>query len=92
MSGALILGWALVGWCATPWRKWPPPPPPDPWWWIVNVVGVVGGILGGWLFGQLFAVDLAESAGILLTMVGAVAGSIIANDVAGMAMRGRSVG
>jgi len=52
----------------------------------------VGGIAGGWLFGQLFAVDLAASAGILLTMVGAVAGSIIASDVAGMAMRGRNAG
>ena len=94
MTPAIILGWALVGWCGTGWRHWPPPPPPpDPWWWIVNVLGAVAGVAGGWAFSQMFNVDLASSAGVLLTFVGAAVGSVVANDVAGfVAPRGQAAG
>ena len=76
--------WGAVGWCGTPWRRWPPKPEPDPWWW--RVLGVVGGILGGWAFTSAFpgGNDIAMNA--VLSSVGALAGSIIVQDIAGMAM------
>ena len=93
MTPLVLLGWAIVGWCGTPWPgrwKWPPPPPPDPWWWMTKVIGVVGGVVGGWAFSLLFNADLANPAGVGLTFAGALAGSILANDIYGIATRGRA--
>lgn len=77
--------WGATGWCGTPWRRWPPPrPEPDPWWW--RVIGVVGGLVGGWAYSSVWA---QEGSGLALyaaaTSVGALIGSAILQDIAGMA-------
>jgi uncharacterized membrane protein YeaQ/YmgE (transglycosylase-associated protein family) len=94
MTGAAALGWALIGWCGTPFpRRWPwPPPPPDGDPWLVKVIGIVGGLAGGWLFGQLFAADLGSAAGLVVTFFGAWAGSIILNDAYGLVRGGPARG
>jgi uncharacterized membrane protein YeaQ/YmgE (transglycosylase-associated protein family) len=47
--------WALVGWCGTPWRRWPVPPGPGPEPWLsVRILGVIGGLAGGWIMTRFF--------------------------------------
>lgn len=95
-SIALLIGWALVGWCGTgPRPKWPSPPggPPDPDPWgpylVTSLIGIAGGVVGGWVFAQLFGVDQA-AAGIAVSLIGAFAGGRIAADAAAMfSSRGR---
>jgi uncharacterized membrane protein YeaQ/YmgE (transglycosylase-associated protein family) len=50
--------WAFVGWCGTPWRRWPVPPQPggpqpEPWL-SMRLLGVIGGLAGGWIMSRLF--------------------------------------
>ncbi|MBA3687626.1 MAG: hypothetical protein H0W81_02130 [Chloroflexi bacterium] len=95
MTTAALIGWAIVGWCGTPFPRhwpWPPPPPPDGDPWIMKVIGIVGGIAGGWAFGQLFGADLDNAAGLALTMFGAWSGSNILNDAYGMVRGGQARG
>jgi uncharacterized membrane protein YeaQ/YmgE (transglycosylase-associated protein family) len=94
MTGAAALGWALIGWCGTPFpRRWPwPPPPPDGDPWIVKVIGIIGGVAGGWAFGQLFGADLESAAGLVVSFFGAWAGSIILNDAYGLLRGGAERG
>lgn len=92
-SLALLAGWIIVGWCGTGRPKWPRPPgPPDPGPWgpylIGGIIAAVGGVVGGWAFGQLFTVDAASAAGVLVTLAGAYAGGRLAGDIAGLAMPG----
>lgn len=85
MDIALWVLWGAVGWCGTPWRRWPPPPEPDPWWW--RVLGVVGGLIGGWAFSSAFPAtsgDMYMHA--VASSLGALAGSIILQDLARMGM------
>ena len=83
MNIALLVWWVVVGWCGTPWRRWPPPPtPPDPWW---NVISVLGGVLGGWVFSQLFSAGEASTAIVAATTgLGAFVGSILLGNIYGM--------
>ena len=95
LTAAAFVAWAIVGWCGTPWRPhWPGPPPPgpgpDPW--LVKVLGVIGGVAGGWTFGLLFNADVTNSASLVVTFVGAVAGSVVVNDIYGLVPRGRAKG
>ncbi len=93
MSVALILFWAAVGWCGTPWR-WhfpPPPPPPDPWWFIDRIVGIFGGIIGGWLFAQAWPIPGTDAAlAVLASGAGALVGSLILSDLYSLVRRGRT--
>ncbi len=91
MDPGLAVLWLLVGWCGTSWpRRWPPPPqPPDPWW--IRILGAVGGVIGGWAYSAVWA---AGDGGITAvyaaaTSVGALAGSIILDDILGR-VRGRA--
>lgn len=95
-SLALLVGWAIVGWCGNePRPRWPrppgPPPPdptPDPWgpYLMSSLMAAVGGLVGGWLFGQLFGVEQAAAAGVVVTLFGAFAGGRLAGGIAGLAM------
>ncbi len=94
MSLALFIFWGVVGWCGTPWpRRWPPPPPPppDPWWFISRIVGIAGGVIGGWLFNRVWPVQEAQGAiglAVAASGVGALAGSIILEDILGLVRGG----
>jgi uncharacterized membrane protein YeaQ/YmgE (transglycosylase-associated protein family) len=58
MNVAVVVLWALVGWCGTPWPRPPIPgplPPRGPW--ISKLIGVVGGVVGGWIFNQVWTVE-----------------------------------
>jgi uncharacterized membrane protein YeaQ/YmgE (transglycosylase-associated protein family) len=57
----------------------------------MKVIGIVGGVAGGFVFGQLFSVDVeaAAAADLVLTLVGAWAGSVLLNDAYGL-VRGRA--
>ncbi len=96
MSVALLILWAAVGWCGTPWPGWwrkPwPPPPPDPWWLIDRIVGIVGGLIGGWFFTQNWPLPQGDTAALAAaaSAVGALAGSIILHDLYGFVRGGRS--
>lgn len=90
MTAGLLGLWVLVGWCGTPWpRRWPPPPPPpDPWW--IRVVGAVGGVIGGWAYSTAWmpgdiGINAVYAAA---TSVGALVGSIILQDIIGLARGG----
>lgn len=88
MNIALLVLWALVGWCGTPWPRrwpWPPPPPPDPW--FTKIVNVVGGVVGGWLYYQIWAAPEMTSIGAAATALGAIVGSIVFGDVYGLVRR-----
>ena len=66
----------------------PPEPGPDPGpdtagWLVGALIGLVAGAVVGYYFHQVFAIDHADSAGVLLTFVGAFAGGRIAADVVG---------
>ena len=94
MSVALLIFWAAVGWCGTPWPGWwrkPwPPPPPDPWWVIDRVVGIVGGVVGGWLFNNSWPVGQPElGTAVVFSGVGALVGAIILHDLYGFVRGGR---
>jgi len=48
---ALLIAWAIAGWCGTiprgPWWRFPPPPPPDPFREIpFRLGGSVGNLTG----------------------------------------------
>lgn len=90
MNPGLFGLWLLVGWCGTPWpRRWPwPRPDPPPWW--LQVVGAVGGIIGGWAYQTMWpAGDMGVGAlYAAATSVGALVGSIILQDVVGLATGG----
>jgi hypothetical protein len=88
MNWSLMVLWGAVGWCGTPWRKWPPPPPdPDPWWRLLIAIG--GGILGGWGFSAVWPQGAAEmSLYAAASSVGALAGSVIVQDIVGRARGG----
>jgi uncharacterized membrane protein YeaQ/YmgE (transglycosylase-associated protein family) len=61
-----------------------PDPGPDTLGWLVGaVIGLVAGAVVGYYFHQAFAVDDADSAGVLLTFIGAFVGGRIAADVVG---------
>ena len=93
MNWSLWVLWGAVGWCGTPWRRWPPPPPPDPdpWWW--RVIGIVGGIIGGWAYTAIWAQGTGDMAiYAAATCVGAVVGSVIVQDIAGLARGGAKAG
>ena len=95
MTALALLGWAVVGWCGTPWPRpwpWPPPPGPTPDPWLSKVIGVIGGIAGGWAFSALYGVDVQSAAGLVLTFFGAAAGSVILNDAYGLVGRGQAKG
>lgn len=86
MNTQLLLLSAFVGWCGTPWPRhwpfpWPPPPDPNPW--MSKIIGVIGGLVGGWAVGSMAGGD-----GLLATVVGAWVGSVIFNEVAGLAAGG----
>lgn len=49
-------------------------------------MAAVGGLVGGWLFGQLFGVEQAAAAGVVVTLFGAFAGGRLAGGIAGLAM------
>jgi len=77
--------WALVGWCGTPWRRWPPPPPPDGDPWLIKVVNAVGGIAGGWVFDRLWPMgETVTGIAVAATAVGALLGSTVLGDVVGL--------
>ena len=66
----------------------PPEPGPDPGpdtlgWLVGAVIGAVAGVVVGLYFHQVFAIGHADSAGVLLTFIGAFAGGRIAADVVG---------
>ena len=83
MSIGMLIFWAAVGWCGTPWRKWPPPPPdPDPWW-LIRVIAIIGGIVGGVLFNAAWPVTNAGVVEVVASGAGALVGSIILLDVFG---------
>jgi hypothetical protein len=86
MNIALWVLWGAVGWCGTPWRRWPPPPDPDPWWW--RVIGIVGGLAGGWLFSSAWQAGSDPATYAALSSLGALAGSIIVQDVVRLGMGG----
>lgn len=90
MDAGLFVLWLLVGWCGTPWpRRWPPPPPPpDPWW--IRVIGAVGGIVGGWAYSAVWSAGDGGVGAIYAaaTAVGALVGSIILQDLVGLARGG----
>ena len=83
MNAGLFVWWALVGWCGTPWRRWPPPPPPpDPW---VNVINIIGGVAGGWVFSQVFPVgDTSTAIVAATTSIGALTGSVVFGNMYGV--------
>ena len=83
MSPALFAFWALVGWCGTPWRRWPPSPPdPEPWRWMSMILGIVGGIIGGWLYLQVWPViGVMTGIDVAATAVGALVGSVTLNNI-----------
>jgi hypothetical protein len=92
MTVAMIVLWALVGWCGTPWpRPWPfpdPPPTPDPW--IAKVVGVVGGVVGGIAYSQIWPAGGVGTNGVVVaaTAIGAFVGSVFLVNMYGL-VRGR---
>ena len=87
MNGQLLLLAALVGWCGTPWpRPWPwpwpgPDPGPDPW--MSKIIGVVGGLVGGWALASMAGGD-----SLVATAVGAWVGSVLFNNIYGLATGG----
>ena len=95
-GGGCIVAWIVIGWfCGTgprivvlgPIGPQPDTDPPDTMGWLVRIaVGIVGGVVGGYLFHEMFSVDHADAAGILLTFAGALAAGRIAVELAGRAM------
>ncbi len=80
---------AVVGWCGTPWpRRWPIPwpPPPDPNPWVSKVIGVIGGVGGGWAISSFAGIAVNE--GYVLATIGAWAGSVLLNEMYGLATGG----
>lgn len=86
MNAQLFVLAALVGWCGTPWPKrwpWPWPPPPDPNPWMSKIIGVIGGVLGGWALGAMSGAE-----GVVAVAIGAWVGSVLLNDIYGLATGG----
>ena len=60
MNLALIVLWALSGWCANEQirrslrMREVEPPVPRPNWLAPRIIGAVTGIMGGWLYTQAF--------------------------------------
>ncbi|HEY3163061.1 MAG TPA: hypothetical protein VGJ71_01810, partial [Candidatus Limnocylindrales bacterium] len=52
-------------------------------WLVGAAIGAVAGAVVGFYFHQAFAIDHADSAGVLLTFIGAFVGGRIAADVVG---------
>jgi uncharacterized membrane protein YeaQ/YmgE (transglycosylase-associated protein family) len=70
----------------------PAPGDPGPWWqrWVVlGVLGAIGGLLGGYVFGQLFKIEYATAAGILLSFAGSFVGARLVTDIGGFVMPSR---
>ena len=77
--------WAMVGWCGTPWRRFPiPDPDPEPWW-LVKILAIVGGILGGILVRRMVGGQDTDPAVIIATSIGAYAvGRVLSEVVSGV--------
>jgi hypothetical protein len=93
MNTALLIAWAIAGWCGTPfprgpwWRFPPPPPPPDPFREIAfRLAGVAGGIAGGFLYNSAFPMQSLDAVNVAATAFGAFLGGMLASDLAGLAM------
>lgn len=89
MNLAFWVLWGATGWCGTPWRRWPiPEPDPEPWW--RRVIGVVGGLIGGFVYSSVWREAGGDTAlYAAATSLGALIGSAIVQDLAGLA-RGAS--
>jgi len=88
-GGGCLVGWILFGLCGFVGRRIvvigpivaPPEPEPGPDWLVAAVVAVLAGIAAGYYFHAVFSIDHADSAGILLTFVGAFVAGRVAADV-----------
>ncbi|MEG4092780.1 hypothetical protein [Microcoleus sp. Pol12B4] len=88
MNIALLMAWAIAGWCGTiprgPWRF---PPPPDPFREIAfRLSGLAGGIAGGFLYSSAFPMQSLDAVNVGVTAFGAFLSGMLASDVAGLAM------
>jgi hypothetical protein len=90
MNTALLLAYAIAGWCGTIprlWWRFPPPPPPDPFREIpFRLAGVLGGIAGGFLYSSAFSMQSLDAVNVAATAFGALLGGMLASDLAGLAM------
>ena len=77
--------WAMVGWCGTPWRRWPiPDPDPEPWW-MIKILAIVGGILGGFLVRRMVSGADTDTSVVIATAIGAYAvGRVLSEVVSGV--------
>jgi len=95
MNVSLIILWALVGWCGTVPRTFPPLPdplpipiPPRPCLVCGKVLGVVAGIIGGWAYTQLFLpqdpVPVRSGLYAATTALGAFVAASVVTDIYGL--------
>ncbi|MEG3884549.1 hypothetical protein QT971_10100 [Microcoleus sp. herbarium19] len=92
MNTALLIAWAIAGWCGTiprgPWWRFPPPPPPpDPFREITfRLSGLAGGIAGGFLYSSAFPMQSLDAVNVGVTAFGAFLSGMLASDLVGLAM------
>ncbi|HIK33475.1 MAG TPA: hypothetical protein IGS17_11750 [Oscillatoriales cyanobacterium M59_W2019_021] len=89
MNLALLITWAIAGWCGTvpPRLQWRFPPPPNPFWRIAyGAIGIAGGVAGGFLYNSAFPAQSLDTVSVAATTFGALLGGILASDLAGSAI------